>query len=106
MKSKDETSEKVQDYLTYLERHWEKLPKRIRADNGTEYINKNLITWRNQKGIQIETTVPYSPSQNGVAERYNRTLIEISRQMIIPRHLPDFIFTHALTPPPYIPNTT
>src|SRR6267154_2345952 len=70
MKSKDETSEKVQGYLTYLERHWEKLPKRIRADNGTEYINKNLITWCNQKGIQIESTAPYSPSQNGVAESY------------------------------------
>jgi hypothetical protein len=86
MKTKDEASEKVKEYLTYIERRWEKLPKRLRADNGTEYINKNLISWCNQKGIDIEVTAPYSPPQNGVAERLNKTLLALSRAMLIAKN--------------------
>jgi hypothetical protein len=104
MKSKDETSEKVKEYLTYLERHLGKIPKRLRSDNGTEYLNKNLISWCNQKGIVIEPTAPYSPSQNGVAERYNRTLIEISRAMLIARDLPKYLWAEAVEHATYLRN--
>ena len=53
----------------------------IRVDRGTEFINKDLISWCQAKGMDVQQTAPYSPSQNGVAERMNRTLVELARAM-------------------------
>ena len=43
----------------------------MRIDNGKELINEEIINFCRGEGITIETTAPYSPSQNGVAERFN-----------------------------------
>jgi transposase InsO family protein len=104
MKSKNEATEKVKNYLMHIERQRGKLPKRVRADNGTEYLNKDLTDWCKQKGIEFETTAPYSPSQNGVAERFNRTLIELARAMLIARELPKFLWPAAVTHAAYLRN--
>lgn len=45
--------------------------KVIRSDNGGEYFKKELKDFLNSKGILHQTTCPYSPQQNGVAERKN-----------------------------------
>ena len=47
--------------------------KAIRTDRGTEYVNKELTTYFQDSGITHNTTAPYTPEQNGVAERFNRT---------------------------------
>ena len=67
MKNKSDAVEKVKNYLTHL-RIQGKSPKAIRFDNGKEFLNQELKDWCNQQGINIQTTAPYSPSQNGVAE--------------------------------------
>ena len=46
---------------------------KLRSDNGGEYVNKKFTTFCTEQGIQ-QHTVPYTPQQNGVAERKNRTL--------------------------------
>lgn len=51
--------------------------KTIRSDNGKEYINHEFQKFLSDHGINRQTTVSYTPQQNGVAERANRTLIEI-----------------------------
>ena len=61
MKQKSQSAEKVKQHITYLKNRWEKHPKKIRVDNGTEYINNDLITWCKNQGIELETTAPYSP---------------------------------------------
>ena len=53
--------------------------------------------WAAEKGITIETTAPYLPSQNGVAERLNRTLLEMARAMIIAKGLLLQFFTLQYT---------
>ena len=67
MKNKSDAVEKVKNYLTHL-RIQGKSPKAIHFDNGKEFLNQELKDWCNQQGINIQTTAPYSPSQNGVAE--------------------------------------
>ena len=52
--------------------------------------------WAAEKGITIETTAPYSPSQNGVAERLNWTLLETARAMIIAKELPKFLWDEGV----------
>jgi len=50
--------------------------KAIRRDGGDEYAGAVILEWLEHKGIQMQTSVRYSPEQNGVAERYNRVLQE------------------------------
>ncbi|KAE8664067.1 hypothetical protein F3Y22_tig00112857pilonHSYRG00227 [Hibiscus syriacus] len=50
--------------------------KRSRSDNGGEYRNRRFRDFCANNGIKMETTVPMTPQQNGVAERMNRTLNE------------------------------
>ena len=52
--------------------------KHIRSDNGTEFKNTGL----DELGITHELSAPYTPQQNGIMERKNRTLIEMAQTML------------------------
>ena len=56
--------------------------KHIRSDNGTEFKNTGLDTYLDTLGITHEFSAPYTPQQNGIVERKNRTLIEMARTML------------------------
>jgi hypothetical protein len=49
-------------------------------------------------------TAPYLPSQNGVAERMNQTLVELARAMITARELPEFLWEAATAHAAYLRN--
>ena len=53
-----------------------KLIKILRTDQGREYEGERLATWEKQKGIIHQTTNRYTPQQNGVSERSNRTFMD------------------------------
>ncbi|KMQ87656.1 gag-pol polyprotein [Lasius niger] len=57
--------------------------KAIRTDNGREYVNCEFKEFLRSEGIRHQTTVPYNPQQNGLAERANRTIVERARTMLI-----------------------
>ena len=78
LKHKDDASKAIKDYVAYLKAR--KLqPTAFRCDQGAEFVNDNLKQWLRGQGIELQTTAPYSPSQNGAAERLNRTLVELAR---------------------------
>jgi len=56
--------------------------KKVRSDNGMEFKNTNIEEYLDEEGIKHEFSVPYTPQQNGVVERKNRTLIEAARAML------------------------
>jgi len=64
--------------------------KHIRSDNGTEFKNSGLDDYLDELGITHELSAPYTPQQNGVMERKNRTLVEMAHTMLdeykTPRH--------------------
>ncbi|KXJ69949.1 hypothetical protein RP20_CCG025350 [Aedes albopictus] len=64
---------------------------KLTIDQGREYFSNSQKTYYKEKGIQVEPTVAYSPQQNGVAERFNRTLIEKVRTMLIQSHAPKIV---------------
>lgn len=79
--------------------------KILRCDNGGEY--KGLeglfgITY----GIQFEYTTAYTPWQNGVPERLNRTLVSVSRAMLADAGLPPELWGEAVIAASYIRNRT
>ena len=63
-----------------------------------------MKTWFTENGLDIQTTAPYSPSQNGIAERMNRTLVELGRAMIKGQNLPEFIWEYAIAHAAYLRN--
>src|SRR3954466_6456635 len=64
--------------------------KHFRSDNGTEFKNSSLDDYLDELGITHELSSPYTPHQNGIVERKNRTLVEMARTMLdeykTPRH--------------------
>ena len=56
--------------------------KHIRSDNGTEFKNTDFDDYLDELGITHELSAPYTPQQNGVVERRNRTLVEVARTML------------------------
>lgn len=71
---------------------WETLTglkvKVIRSNNGKEYEGTDFERWLSDKGIQHETSVPYTPQQNRVAERYNRVISERTMALLADSGLP------------------
>ncbi|GJZ36968.1 pol polyprotein [Tanacetum coccineum] len=82
LKSKDEAIDKFVLYKTEVENQLDKKIKVVRSDRGGEYVSPfaELCT---KHGIRHEFTAPYSPQQNGFAERKNRTLKEMVNAMLI-----------------------
>jgi len=78
------------DYMTYL-KAWGKTPCAICTDRGMEFVNETLREWCHSQGIELQVMAPYSPSQNGVAERMNRTLVELACAMLMALELPEFL---------------
>lgn len=66
----------VHGFQSIIEKQTGKKIKNIRTDNGGEYISGEFIKFCEREGIKHEYTIAYTPEQNGVAERMNRTLTE------------------------------
>jgi transposase InsO family protein len=49
-----------------------------------------------EHGIEYEISVPYTPQQNGIAERSNRTVAEMSVAMMIAAVMPKFLWPYAV----------
>ncbi|CAL5381550.1 unnamed protein product [Camellia sinensis] len=54
----------------------------LRLDNGKEYTSEQFDLFCEEAGIEHQLTAPYTPQQNGVSERKNRTLMEMTRCLL------------------------
>ncbi|KAJ9530247.1 hypothetical protein QJQ45_023534 [Haematococcus lacustris] len=70
--------------------------KAIRTDNGTEYVNSRMREYCASKGIVHQHSAPYSPQQNGAAERLNRTIFEKARSIIHSADISLSFWAHAV----------
>ncbi|GKA17377.1 zinc finger, CCHC-type containing protein [Tanacetum coccineum] len=77
--AKDEALDKFRIYKTEVELQQNDLVKTLRTDRGGEYYDPVFFQ---SVGIIHETTAPYTPQQNGVAERKNRALKEMVNSML------------------------
>ena len=63
---------------------------------GGEYTRINFESYLREKGILHKKTVPRNPEQNGVSERANRILVEMSRCPLIQSRLPDYLWEETV----------
>ena len=73
---KSQATNVIKAVIRQLEKQTGNVVKAIRSDRGREFINAELQSFLQENGIQQQTSAPYSPQQNGNAERYNRTLLD------------------------------
>jgi transposase InsO family protein len=70
--------------------------KKIRSDNGTEFKNSQIEGFLEEEGIKHEFSSPYTHQQNGVVERKNRSLLDMSRTMLDECKTPDRFWAEAV----------
>ena len=85
--SKSDVPTVVKEVLQLLEKQSSRKVKAVRTDRGTEYVNATLRQYFSSKGIRHEKSAPYTPQQNGSAERLNRTLMESADSHVNRHHV-------------------
>ncbi|KAK1605591.1 hypothetical protein QYE76_029264 [Lolium multiflorum] len=97
LKSKDETHRKFIIFAKKAQRMYESEIKAIRTDNGTEFKNYTMQEFVDDEGIKHEFSAPYTPQQNGVVERKNRTIIEMARTILSEFNSPHNFWGEAIS---------
>ncbi|GJY51708.1 retrovirus-related pol polyprotein from transposon TNT 1-94 [Tanacetum coccineum] len=104
LRSKDEAPDFIIKFLKMIQVRLKTPVRRIRTDNGIEFVNQTLREYYEKFGISHEISVARSPQQNGVVERRNRTLIEAARTMLIYAKAPLFLWAEAVATACYTQN--
>ncbi|GJY27905.1 retrovirus-related pol polyprotein from transposon TNT 1-94, partial [Tanacetum coccineum] len=104
LRSKDEAPDFIIKFLKMIQVRLKTPVRRIRTDNGTEFVNQTLREYYEKVGISHETSVARSPQQNGVVERRNHTLIEAARTMLIYAKALLFLWAEAVATACYTQN--
>ena len=95
---------KVKNLTFYDDSTDSNVVKRLRTDNGGEFVSKEFEAILVKNQIRHEFCAPYSPHQNGTAERNWRTLFGIARSMLIESKLPKYLWTYAVMTAAHIRN--
>ena len=82
LRKKSEVFNRFKEFKALVENQTEKKIKVLRTDNSGEFCGNDFEEFCKQCGIARQKTTPYTPQQNGVAERMNKTLMEKARSML------------------------
>lgn len=104
MHSKSQVLEKFREFKKLVENQLNMTIKALRSDNGKEYVNEEFDKLCKEFGIKRQFTVPYSPEQNGMSERMNRTLVERAKCLLIDAKLPKKFWAEAVSTAAYVIN--
>lgn len=90
LKNKSEAFDAFKRFRMLVENSPGKKIRILRMDNGGEFTSKEFVNYCEEAGINRNFPAPYSPQQNGVVERCNRILIEVSRRLLKEMQMPNF----------------
>ena len=92
----------IKEWMNVVEGEKNQQVIKFRCDNAKEY--KKFMELIRPDGIRAEPTIPYTPEQNGVAERYNRTIVQMIRSMLVWAKLPHSFWGEAAMTANYLRN--
>jgi transposase InsO family protein len=104
LQDKSETQEVLKKFLRRAQNKFDAKVKKIRSDNDTKFKNTQVDDFLDEEGIKYEFSAPYTPQQNGVGKRKNRTLIEMTRTMIDEYKTSDRFWAEAINTACYATN--
>ncbi|TPX43293.1 DNA-directed DNA polymerase [Synchytrium endobioticum] len=76
--------------------------KVLRTDRGGEYMSNEFTRYLQEQGIIHQTSSPYTPQQNGVSERMNRILMDMTRAMLDYSGIPHNLWVETVITASYI----
>jgi IS30 family transposase len=104
MKNKTEVFSYFQKFYNFIVNQYNAKIKKFRSDNGTEFINQNFTNIFEQKGILHQITCVYTPEQNGVSERKNRHILDMTRIFLFQNNTPKIYWSSAVLTAIYLIN--
>ena len=75
-------------FKIHVEKETNSFVRMLRTERGREFTSQEFINFCDVNGIRRRLTAAYTPQQNGVAERKNRTIMNMVRSMISEKKLP------------------
>ncbi|CAB3251663.1 unnamed protein product [Arctia plantaginis] len=106
LKRKNEVLSYFKEYKSEVDKLHNKKIKYLQSDNGTEYRNKEFDDFLKLRGIKRRLTTVYTPQQNGISERKNRSLLEKARCLLIEANAPKKLWAEAIATANYLINRT
>lgn len=106
IKHKSEALSCFAEFKAKVEKQTNKKIKILRSDNGCEYCNKEFDSYLKKEGIIHQRSNPYTPEQNGLSERNNRTIVEKGRCLLFDANLSKEFWAEATNTAVYLQNRT
>src|SRR5260221_7252130 len=106
LEKKSEAQPLLLSYFNFVKTQQGREIKTVRSDRGTEFCNDAIEQLSRERGFVHQTTVGYSPEQNGCIERDNRTVVELARSLLQASDLPEKWWGEAVSTAVYILNLT
>ena len=88
MKTKDIAFQRFKEWKKLVEVQTGRKVRKLRTYNGLEFVNEEFENFCVQEGILRHKIVRYTPQQNGLVERMNKTILERVRCMLLSANLP------------------
>lgn len=104
IKKKSDVFTMFKTYKNEVETFLNKKIRHLQSDNGTEYRNKEFDNFLKSHGIQRRLTTVYTPQQNGISERKNRSLLDKARCLLIEANAPKKLWAEAVSTANYLIN--
>ncbi|GKA31226.1 putative RNA-directed DNA polymerase [Tanacetum coccineum] len=104
LKQKHEASMCLKAFHKMVQVQFEKNIRRIRCDNGGEFISNQMMEFYANQGIILETSCIHTPQQNGVVERKHRHLLETARALRFEANLPTRFWGECVLTAAYVIN--
>ncbi|KAI5328264.1 hypothetical protein L3X38_027661 [Prunus dulcis] len=104
LQTKGEVSSKFQQFYHMVETQFHARIQVLQYDNGGEFLNHDLNKFLQDHGIIHQRSCPYTPQQNGMAERKNRHLLEVVRASLFGANMPRSFWGEAILSATYLIN--
>ncbi|KAJ0621560.1 putative RNA-directed DNA polymerase [Helianthus annuus] len=104
LKTKDEAFSNFKKFKVKAEKNNKYKVGMLRTDRGGEFTSKEFNQYCEDQGIERQLTAPYTPQQNGVVERRNRTVMEVTRSLLKTMAVPEMFWGEAVRHAMYVLN--
>jgi transposase InsO family protein len=102
LKKKSDAVNAIKNFTNLIQTQFNTTIKSFRTDNGGEYINSEVESYLADNGIILQNSPPYEHESNGLAERFNRTIVTKARTMLMDH--PKFLWAEAIACATYLYN--
>ncbi|GAA0162208.1 transmembrane signal receptor [Lithospermum erythrorhizon] len=92
---KSEAFDHFKKFRNMVEKETSMSIKCFRSDRGGEFNSTEFNTYCEDNGIKRQLTNAYTPQQNGVAERRNRTIMNMVRSLLSAKKMPKYFWSEA-----------